>query len=85
MISVIQELWWRAGVLDDLDLFSAMVAGWRLARAYWGRGHATEAARAAIAFGFGLNELAERTVCDEEYCRDVRVNSKPETQAKKRP
>jgi RimJ/RimL family protein N-acetyltransferase len=26
--------------------------GWRLARAYWGRGHATEAASAVLAFGF---------------------------------
>jgi RimJ/RimL family protein N-acetyltransferase len=39
--------------------------GWRLAFAYWGRGFATEAARAAIAFGFteaGLEEIVSFTV-----------------------
>lgn len=33
--------------------------GWRLARAFWGRGYATEAARAALAFGFTELALAE--------------------------
>jgi RimJ/RimL family protein N-acetyltransferase len=39
--------------------------GWRLARAYWGRGFATEAARAALGFGFGrlgLSEVVSMTV-----------------------
>ncbi len=38
----------------------AVEAGWRLARAFWGRGYATEGARAALAFGFselGLDEI----------------------------
>ena len=33
--------------------------GWRLARTAWGKGYATEAARAAVAFGFGKLGLAE--------------------------
>jgi RimJ/RimL family protein N-acetyltransferase len=33
-------------------------AGWRLAFAHWGRGYATEAARAALSFGFGDAGLA---------------------------
>jgi ribosomal-protein-alanine N-acetyltransferase len=38
--------------------------GWRLARAHWGRGYATEAARAALRFGFeqvGLDEILSFT------------------------
>jgi RimJ/RimL family protein N-acetyltransferase len=33
--------------------------GWRLAPAHWGRGYATEAARASLAFGFERLDLAE--------------------------
>jgi RimJ/RimL family protein N-acetyltransferase len=33
--------------------------GWRLARSVWGRGYASEAARAAARFGFATAELAE--------------------------
>jgi RimJ/RimL family protein N-acetyltransferase len=39
--------------------------GWRLARPHWGRGYATEAATAAMAFGFtelGLEEIVSMTV-----------------------
>lgn len=39
--------------------------GWRLAARVWGRGLATEGARAALAFGFdvlGLNEIVSTTV-----------------------
>ncbi len=34
-------------------------AGWRLARAFWGAGYATEAARAWLAHGFGALGLTE--------------------------
>lgn len=39
--------------------------GWRLSPDYWGRGYATEAARAALAFGFrdlALDEIVSFTV-----------------------
>jgi RimJ/RimL family protein N-acetyltransferase len=39
--------------------------GWRIARAQWGQGYATEAARTALAFGFdelGLDEIVAFTV-----------------------
>lgn len=39
--------------------------GWRLARGHWGRGYATEGARAAVDFGFrqaGLEEVVSFTV-----------------------
>jgi RimJ/RimL family protein N-acetyltransferase len=48
--------------------------GWRLARAFWGRGYATEAARAALADGFdrvGLDEIVSVTV--PANTRSVRV------------
>lgn len=38
----------------------AIEVGWRLSNRHWGRGYATEAARAAITFGFetaGLDEI----------------------------
>lgn len=37
----------------------AVETGWRLARKHWGRGYATEAARAALAHGFGPLALPE--------------------------
>ncbi len=37
----------------------AVEAGWRLARAHWGKGYATEAARAALAHAFGPLNLPE--------------------------
>ncbi|WP_411103143.1 GNAT family N-acetyltransferase [Streptomyces sp. cmx-4-9] len=37
--------WWQE--------FGETEAGWTLARAHWGQGYATEAARAVLAWGFG--------------------------------
>lgn len=37
----------------------AVEIGWRLARPYWGRGFASEAAAAALTFGFSERELRE--------------------------
>jgi RimJ/RimL family protein N-acetyltransferase len=48
--------------------------GWRLARAHWGRGYATEAARAAVAHGFGalgLREIVSFTVPANRRSRAV--------------
>ena len=45
----------------------AVEIGWRLARPAWGHGYATEAARAALAFGFdqaGLREIVSFTSAD---------------------
>jgi len=42
----------------------AVEVGWRLAREHWGKGYATEAARAAVAHGFGelgLDEIVSFT------------------------
>ncbi len=37
----------------------AVEVGWRLRRESWGHGYATEAARAALAYGFGVLQLDE--------------------------
>lgn len=48
--------------------------GWRLAQAHWGKGYATEAAAAALAFGFGpggLEEIVAFVVPDNRASRSV--------------
>jgi RimJ/RimL family protein N-acetyltransferase len=48
--------------------------GWRLAAEHWGRGYATDGARAALAFGFrelGLDEIVSFTVPDNVRSRRV--------------
>jgi RimJ/RimL family protein N-acetyltransferase len=52
----------------------AVEVGWRLARDRWGYGYATEAARAAAAFGFdelGLGEIVSFTPARNERSRRV--------------
>jgi RimJ/RimL family protein N-acetyltransferase len=48
-----------AAVPYEAHFTPAVEVAWRLARAVWGRGYATEAARAAIGYGFGKLALAE--------------------------
>ncbi|MEV6385514.1 GNAT family N-acetyltransferase [Streptomyces sp. NPDC051773] len=45
-------------VEEDMP-FSGVEAGWRLARAAWGHGYATEAGRAVVDFGFERLRLPE--------------------------
>jgi RimJ/RimL family protein N-acetyltransferase len=45
--------------VDDGMPFTGVEIGWRLAREAWGHGYATEAARAALAFGFETLALPE--------------------------
>src|SRR5262245_33252504 len=48
--------------------------GWRLAFAHWGRGYATEAARAALAYAWdplGLDEVVSFTTVDNAPSRAV--------------
>ena len=48
--------------------------GWRLAAEHWGRGYATEGARAALRYGFdvaGLNEILSWTVPENARSRRV--------------
>ena len=47
----------------------AVEVGWRLAREHWGNGYATEAACAAVRYGFdeaGLDEIVSFTSLDNE-------------------
>ena len=58
----------------DAPFTPAVEVGWRLDRAHWGRGYATEAARAAVAFGFGelgLDEIVSFTVPANRRSRAV--------------
>ena len=55
----------------------AVEVGWRLAPAWWGRGLATEAARASVAFGFerlGLRTIV--SIIDPRNERSLRVAEK---------
>ncbi|MES1239233.1 MAG: GNAT family N-acetyltransferase, partial [Chloroflexota bacterium] len=48
----------------DAPFMPAVEVGWRFARHTWGKGYATEAARAALGFGFevlGLEEIVSFT------------------------
>lgn len=52
----------------------AVEVGWRLARAWWGQGYATEGARAALEAGFaqlGLEEIVSLTSPDNTRSRRV--------------
>jgi RimJ/RimL family protein N-acetyltransferase len=58
----------------DAPFTPAVEVGWRLARDHWGNGYATEAAAAAIAFGFDelhLDEIVSFTACRNARSRRV--------------
>jgi RimJ/RimL family protein N-acetyltransferase len=58
----------------DAHFTPAVEIAWRLVRAYWGRGYATEAARAALDCGFdqlGLGEIVAVTVPANQRSRRV--------------
>jgi len=65
------------GLLDvrhDVPFAPAVEIGWRLAKHYWGRGLASEAARSSAAFGFehaGLGELVAYTYAGNVRSRRV--------------
>lgn len=59
------------------DVLPAVEVGWRLARSAWGRGIATEGARAALAFGFadcGMRDIL--AIVDPRNARSLRVGEK---------
>jgi RimJ/RimL family protein N-acetyltransferase len=63
-----------AAVPFEADFTPAVEVGWRLARPAWGHGYATEAGRAALAFGFdrlGLDEIVSFAVPGNARSRAV--------------
>ena len=46
-------------VKPGLPFYPAVEIGWRLDKAHWGKGYATEAARAAVDYAFNLLQLNE--------------------------
>jgi RimJ/RimL family protein N-acetyltransferase len=59
------------------DVLPAVEVGWRLDRAWWGRGLATEAARASVAHGFGtLGLRSVVSIIDPRNARSMRVAEK---------
>jgi RimJ/RimL family protein N-acetyltransferase len=58
----------------DAHFTPAIEIGWRLARRHWGKGYATEGARAALAFAFdslGLDEVISFTTVANTKSRRV--------------
>jgi RimJ/RimL family protein N-acetyltransferase len=58
----------------DAHFTPCVEVGWRLARAHWGHGYATEGARAAVAHGFdvlALDEIVSFTYVGNERSRRV--------------
>ena len=59
------------------SVLPAVEVGWRLARGAWGKGYATEAARAAVAFGFAEGFAEEiLSIVDPANERSLRVCAK---------
>jgi RimJ/RimL family protein N-acetyltransferase len=59
---------------DDMPFSPAVEVGWRLARAHWGHGFASEGARAALAFGFdelGLEQIVALTAVGNQRSQRV--------------
>lgn len=61
-------------VTDDMPFAPAVEIGWRLAAPHWGKGYATEAARASMQVAFeqlNLDEIVSFTVCNNLRSRAV--------------
>jgi RimJ/RimL family protein N-acetyltransferase len=59
------------------EVLPAVEVGWRLARGAWGRGYATEAARASVDYGFAEHDVSEViAIVDPENARSLRVAGK---------
>jgi RimJ/RimL family protein N-acetyltransferase len=61
-------------VQSRLPFAPAVEVGWRLTRSAWGHGYASEAARAAVAYGFttlDLHEIVSMTAVTNERSRRV--------------
>ena len=56
------------------DVLPAVEVGWRLSREHWGKGYATEGARASLRYGFEELELRQIiSIIDPDNAASVRV------------
>lgn len=61
-------------VSENLPFYPAVEIGWRLAHQHWGKGYATEGAKAALDYGFeqlNLTEIVAMTTVHNNRSRNV--------------
>ena len=67
---------WRSSTLAETGEYGQVELGWALARAHWGHGYATEAARAAREWAFARGVESLISLIHPANARSIRVAEK---------